>query len=91
VTCADFDHPTMVIRIGVDKHGLRVCFGDHLLKISEHLGGVESVSLAGGSAKLRVELDNTDDFDLRATLVLAQESVDVAVDQAHDRDSERRM
>jgi len=50
---------------------------------------LETVSGSSGSAKFRVGLHNADNFDLNAVLVLTEESMNVAMNQADDSDTKR--
>ena len=91
VAGADLNDSTVIIGIGVDEHGLRVRFQQHLFQVGEENSVVEAVAGRGRREQARVGFGDADDFNLGAVQRLAEESVDVAVNQANDADAQRRM
>ena len=85
------DHAAVVVSIGIDEHGLGMRLGDHIFQVAEHLRWGEAVSGGGCGAKPCVRFNECDDFDFGAVLVLSEESVHVAVYQADDRNTQRRI
>src|SRR5215468_9753037 len=88
---AELDNAAVVESVRIDQHRLGAHLGDHFFQVAEHLRWGEAVSAGGCRAKLRVRFYDGHDFDFGAVLVLSEKSVHVAVYQADDRDTKRRM
>jgi hypothetical protein len=91
VTGAGLYNSTMVVGIGVNEHRLGVGFADHLFEVSEHRGSVEAISVGGSRTELCIGFHDGDNLDLRAVLVVIEESMHMAVNETDDRDAEWRM
>jgi hypothetical protein len=89
VAGTDFDYAAMVICVGVNENRLGMDLGDHFIQVGEHLRCLEAVPLRRCCSELSVGFYDANNLDLWAVLVLAEESVDVAVNQADNCNSER--
>jgi hypothetical protein len=88
VARADFNHATMIVGVRVHQHSLRMSLREHSVEIGEQLRSVESVAGCGGIEQTLIGLSDADDVDLGTVARLVEKSMDMAVDQAGDRNAQ---
>jgi hypothetical protein len=89
VAGTNFDYAAVVIRVGVNENRLGMNPGHHFFEVGEHLRCLEAVPLRRCCSELSVGFYDANNFDLRAVLVLTEESVDVAMHQSDNGNPER--
>jgi hypothetical protein len=86
----DFDRADVVVRVGVDENGLRLCDGEEFVEIGVIKLGIEikfcGVAIEDGF----VGLGDADEFNVVAVFDVREEAVGVPVGEAGHGDAKAR-